>query len=132
MPPIDSCAPFFHLPASDATLSILNQLSRHFQVIRNLGSSSSDQTLGGSVAFGIGTDPSHQRPVDWEAETMGDVCQLALQDEYRALPWKILNLLKVASDVCGPVPMTMSSSTSTPFDLLKVRRQVMTNRESLS
>ncbi|GIY46103.1 hypothetical protein CEXT_695171 [Caerostris extrusa] len=70
----------------------------------------------------MGTDPSYQRPADWEAETMGDVYQLALQDEYRALPWKILDLLRVASAACGPVlsssrPMMMSSSTSTLFGI---------------
>ncbi|GIY75393.1 beta-1,3-galactosyltransferase 2 [Caerostris extrusa] len=92
------------------------------QVIRETwGHPAVTKLLGVSVAFGLGTDPSFQRPVDWEAETMGDVYQLALQDAYRALPWKILDLLRVASAACGPVPFVLKTDDDVFINVYALR-----------
>ncbi|KAF8788999.1 Beta-1 like protein [Argiope bruennichi] len=86
---------------------LVNSAPRHVhrrQVIRETwGHPAVTKTLGITVAFGIGRDPTFQRPVDWEAETFGDVYQLPLNDEYKLLPQKILTLLQMASATCGPV-----------------------------
>ncbi|GFU31852.1 beta-1,3-galactosyltransferase 2 [Nephila pilipes] len=98
--------------ASLATI-LVNSAPRHVhrrQVIRETwGHPSVTRPLGFTVAYGVGKDPSFQRPVDWEAETFGDVYQLPLQDEYKLLPQKILGLLELASSTCGKLPFIVKT-----------------------
>ncbi|CAL1283040.1 unnamed protein product [Larinioides sclopetarius] len=86
---------------------LVNSAPRHVhrrQVIRETwGHPAINKKLGLAVAFGVGSDPTFQRPVDWEAETFGDVYQLPLNDEYNVLPKKILMLLQMASATCQSV-----------------------------
>ncbi|XP_054712769.1 lactosylceramide 1,3-N-acetyl-beta-D-glucosaminyltransferase-like [Uloborus diversus] len=83
-----------------------NRLRR--QVIRETwGHPKVTRSLEMSVAFGVGFagDNQSQRPVDWEAETFGDLFQTSLMDSYDGLTRKMLRLLKLASRSCSPRPL---------------------------
>ncbi|XP_015910540.1 beta-1,3-galactosyltransferase brn [Parasteatoda tepidariorum] len=76
-----------------------------------------------AVAFGIGeaSDEILQRPVDWEAETFGDIFQSLVTEEYRTLPLKVLSLLEKVKDACD-IP---------PFFIVKVDDDVFVNTYAL-
>ncbi|GFY54080.1 hexosyltransferase [Trichonephila inaurata madagascariensis] len=92
------------------------------KVIRETwGHPSVTRPLGFTVAYGIGKDPSFQRPIDWEAETFGDIYQLRLQDDYKALPQKVLSLLEMSSSACGKLPFVVKTDDDVFINVYALR-----------
>ncbi|GFU97695.1 transposable element Tcb1 transposase [Trichonephila clavipes] len=104
---------------------LVNSAPRHVhrrQVIRETwGHPSVTRPLGFTVAYGIGKDPSFQRPIDWEAETFGDIYQLRLQDDYKALPQKVLSLLEMSSSACGKLPFVVKTDDDVFINVYALR-----------